>query len=610
MAVNNGSSGTMSTREKSSEEQLKDVRKALETASKEELKIKTKQIDTLTEYEKIKAAEVSKTKDQLDKELLDEQIKIAEEAMKKRHKEEKDVQAQLKDQWEEMMGPDNLGKALGSAISSVENTLNGIINNYIDKQISISAHLVGTGYTLGGITDTLQNALSAQGLVSQEKVYENLSKLVQSGIVYNVEQRAFLETLSNDMNLMFNATSGSLTRLIRIQNEDLTANRMAIQYSLQEFLNSNYKTSEYIANAFNNVSDLLLESQSLMSSSGAMRYEASIQSWLGSLYSSGVSQETITGLASAINALGSGDISNIGSGISNLVMMGAAKAGLDYGELLNRGINETTVNSLMKGVSSYINEMGDYNNNVVRSQLANIFGVKISDLMAISNLGATTGGVSTDINSTLFADYSSFVPIGTWVNNLLSNAMYTWGTNIASNPLEYILYKGTMMVGDLLKGVEMSVAPLGIGVNTNLGDITKMAFLLPTLLETIFTDILPSLGAGTSGIAGLYSALAGLSSSSAVIKASGEGVSESAYFGSGSSDDLLSGAKLSSSSYSNQLIEADEEEPLEIIKENVINIYGWLEGTLDRYMNEIIDMMSLTNVAAGAYGAYKELGGV
>ena len=75
----------------------------------------------------------------------------------------------------------------------------------------------------------------------QEKVFEKLGSLVSSGITYNVEQRAFLQTLASDIDMVFNAQDGSLTQLIRLQNQDLSSNRMAIEYSLQKFLNQNYQ---------------------------------------------------------------------------------------------------------------------------------------------------------------------------------------------------------------------------------------------------------------------------------------------------------------------------------------------------------------------------------
>ena len=48
----------------------------------------------------------------------------------------------------------------------------------------------------------------------------NVDKLVQEGIVQNLEQRAFLETIKDELVTTFDATNDTLERLVRIQNED------------------------------------------------------------------------------------------------------------------------------------------------------------------------------------------------------------------------------------------------------------------------------------------------------------------------------------------------------------------------------------------------------
>lgn len=69
-----------------------------------------------------------------------------------------------------------------------------------------------------------------------------------------------------------------MNQLVRIQGSDSTANRLALEYSLQEFLNENYKTSEYIVKSFSSVSESLLTAQSTMSAQNAMAFEGVVQS--------------------------------------------------------------------------------------------------------------------------------------------------------------------------------------------------------------------------------------------------------------------------------------------------------------------------------------------
>ena len=432
----------------------------------------------------------------------------------------------------------------------ITDKLDPIINKYIDSIQSLNAHLVGYRSS-ASIVDNLQNALSGQGLVSQQKVYDRLTEYVKSGIVYNVEQRAFLRTIADDIDLVFDGWTNSMNQLVRLQRQDSTANRLALEYSLQGFLNQNYQTSEYIKDSFASISESLLVSQSTMTAQNAMAYEATVQTWLGSLYSSGANQSTISNLARAIDRLGSGDITGIGSdNISNLVLMGAARAGLDYGAILNQGLNANTADKLLAGIVSYMSEQSGRESNVVRSQIGKLFGVGITDLIAASNVGNSKGGVSTDISG-LLSDFSGFVPVNKKFSNLLNNMMYTWGTNIASNPFAYYSYEIEKLVSNTL-GKALEGTSIGLGIpglaeaSIDIGKIIQAAPLL-TLIPTLFQ----TLGdVGTSAISGIFGSggangLTGIfnSLSKAVegttIKISDMGVSGSAYFGSGTSSDIL-----------------------------------------------------------------------
>ena len=408
------------------------------TLSDEDVKKQKKLMDELAKYqEKLdKKRTNKKRKDEI--ELQEELAEIELEALNLKNDAQKRFAKELIEYQTDKTK--YLTDKLIAVTGLITDTLDPIINKYIDSVQSLNAHLVGSGTSSSRLTDSLQNALSGQGLVSQEKVYDRLTEYVKSGIVYNVEQRAFLRTIADDIDLVFDGWTTSMNQLVRLQRQDLTANRLALEYSLQGFLNQNYQTSEYIKDSFASISESLLVSQSTMTAQNAMAYEAVVQSWLGSLYSGGANSTTISKLAKAIDQLGSGDITGIGSDISNLVLMGAARAGLDYGAILNQGLNAGTADKLLAGITSYMSEMSGRESNVVRSQLGKLFGVGITDLIAASNVGNTKGGVSTDISG-LLSDYSGFVPVNKKFSNLLDNMMYTWGTNIASSNVGYVSYK-------------------------------------------------------------------------------------------------------------------------------------------------------------------------
>ena len=381
--------------------------------------------------------------------------------------------------------------SIDSLGNSLKNALDKSISDYVSSIEKLSYSLNGNLRNYSDITSNLNKVLGGQNLVSQERSFRNLSDIINKGIVNNPEQKAFLQSLSQDLGMQFNVSNDTMRQLIRIQSDDSTANRMAIEYSLNEFLVQNYKTGEYIRQGFADVSRALLMSQSTMSSAMAASYEATIQTWMGTLYSNGVSQSTISQLAAAIDAVGSGNINGLGNpGASNLVLMGAARAGLDYGELLNRGYQGNDVNRLMQGITSYIGEIGSNSSNVVMSQLGNIFGLNIADIMAIRNNGVPNVagmGASANANSMLNS-ITGLVPGVVRLMNGLDNLRYGWGASIASNENALLGYEFARKIiepaGNLLGDIGQVFGFGGLPIQI-LGTIAGNSSLLLTLPQLI-----------------------------------------------------------------------------------------------------------------------------
>ena len=592
-------------------DQLKRSDKSTIKLLRERYDLSEKEAEKLNKYER-----------DLDKKAVESKYflmrKAEEEAHKKRLEDYKKEGNVIGEMWEKNFG------TLSQATSTLVNAVDQSLNKYLDAQQKLSAHLSGSTTSLTSVLDRMQSTLSTTNLVRQEKVFDNLGSLVRSGITYNVEQRAFLQTLAQDIDMVFNAQNGSLTQLIRLQNNDLSSNRMAIEYSLQKFLNQNYQTSEYIKDAFNSVSNSLLTAQSTMSSRNAVDFEGTVQTWLGSMYSAGMNKTTVESLASALNALGSGDISNLGSGISNLVLMGAARAGLDYGALLNNGLDANTTDKLLASITSYMQEMGANQSNVVRSQLGNLFGVNITDLISANNMRSSSGSVTSDI-SDLFNDYNEFVTFGTGLKNTLENLKWSFGTNVASDRTQLMAYEISKIIsksglGDLLYGMGDSMSggsgALGL-LGGAAGSVLKLAGVAATnaplipILTSFFgingsglgngtlADILSS--AGNSGSAeSLFKALGSGALSGGNVKFSGAGVSGSMYMSNSGVTDLLSGSQNSLADLASNVvtIEADEGPTLE---ENVTTITDTVSAILD-VLTERLESIdnSILNIASNS----------
>ena len=175
---------------------------------------------------------------------------------------------------------------------------------------------------------------------------------------------------------------------------------------------------------------------------------------MGSLSSAGMSESAIGSISQALGFLGSGNISALqGSNMQNLLVMGAARSGMSYGDLLHNGLSADAANTLLSGIVSYIAEMGGSASNVVKSEYARIFGLSVSDLVAARNASKVTGDVGrttigTDITE-LLQNVDKFVNPVLKISNALDNLVYEGATNVASSTLNYGLFKSFGLLGSI-----------------------------------------------------------------------------------------------------------------------------------------------------------------
>lgn len=589
---NNSSEGNMLTGDSPYTRDISKEIKDVLTSNQSTLKLSKKQIEALHKYEDSLNQQSQATLNKLKKKLLKEAYDYEKQLIAEQKEERIAVITQSWKEWKETKGNDfskffsEKVKAVGTeftnqlAVTAANGVINGLSNivdsvdsaldTYISKQEAIVAHLNGSTDNFQNVSDKLQTLIST-GLVKQSAVYDNVSKFVTQGIVSNVEQKAFLQTLADDIDATFNATDGTLIRLINLQKTDLTSNRLAIEYSLQEFLNQNYETSTYIKESFTSVSQSLIEMQSLMSAQVATETETVIQTYLGAFSSSGMATDTISSLASAINALGSGNTSNLGSGISNLVLMGAARSGLDYADMLVNGLDESKVSTLLEGISDYLAEINtSYSSNVVKSQLAQIYGINVSDLVAATNFEASSvsGQVTSDIYSALLNDFDDLVPGVTRIQNRIDNLIQGMALDIASSDASVYAFKIANAMadtlGDALSGQKFSVKPFGIGIELDLGAIAKAAKVV-TILPSLISNLDNLLNVNGSSASWLYDSLANIES--AQVSSSGYGLSTigtttsnvTNISSSTNTSEFLNNAKNSATGLSSNSITSDEE---------------------------------------------------
>lgn len=394
---------------------------------------------------------------------------------------------------------DSITTTVSNVTNKLTSGMNDFLNSYSQYMSGIETRLYGSGKTYKGISNMISNNIGANQYVTQSKMYENLSKLVAEGISYNVEQRAFLQTISEKIATTFDAANGTLLQLIRIQQADSTAARLGLESHLTKFLNSSFGDTSYLNGLSKTVSASLLGANSQLSRDESLAFEYNIQKWLGSLSSVGVSDSTIQSLAQGLNYLGTGDVTNLtgNTSLQNLLIMAANRAGLDYSTMLINGLGAKDANSLLRSVVQYGQEIATNNNKVVRAQYANLFGITLSDLTAIMNLTSEDlvsisrnmleySGAITETEQRL-ASISSRTSMSERIQNLFDNVMSSVGENIANNAGAYTTWLINDLVEQATGGINIpfiSAMGNGVDVNANVNQLIKLGMVgVSTLAE-------------------------------------------------------------------------------------------------------------------------------
>lgn len=400
-------------------------------------------------------------------------------------------------------------KALSSAVSSLNKGIGDYLGTYSDYMSGIETRLQGASSNFSSITNTISSAIGSSQYVKQSAVLQNLSKLVESGIAYNVEQRAFLATVSDRIASTFDSFDSSLMRIIRIQQADSTVARLGMESTLTKFLNGMFEDTSYLNSLSDDVSASLLSASSTMGRNTSVEFEYAVQKWLGSMSSIGVSDSTIQSIAQGIGYLGSGNISSLSNNtaLQNLLVMASSYAGLDYGSLLTGGVSPTSANSLLRGIIQLSQDIANTNNRVVLSQYAQIFGMDISDLMALSNLTSQNLVTISEnmleygqlYNETVsqISTIGSRMTIKDRIDTMFDNVMSSVGENIANSAAAYT----TWIVADL---VEQATGGINIPTISAFGNFIDLNTTVTGLIKTgiVGLSTLSEMGAILAGLSG------------------------------------------------------------------------------------------------------------
>ena len=397
---------------------------------------------------------------------------------------------------------DALTKGVDDAIDIV-----GQYKSFIDARLQTS---FDAGSPYDDVARTLKRALAVSPYVKQADVLKKLNDAVDKGIAYNVEQRAFLATISDKIVSTFDAFDSNLMRIIRLQQADTTQARMGMEAQLLQFFNSTFSDNSYLVDGYDAVSQALLDANAQMSREMSVAFEYNVQKWLGSLASLGFGTDTITKIATGIGYLGTGNVQALtgDTELMNLMAMSASRAGYSISDLLVQGIDDSSVNDLLKSMVEYLAEIADSNNAVVKAAYGDVFSFSQSDLRAISNLAegdiSNIYGNKIDYNRAVshLTQQLNAIPnrlsMTEMINNAFDNFLYTSGESIASDFITAITWKTLTVIEEATGGIDLpfvNVWGFGLDLNMSLESLLKTGIFGLSAIGNI-GSILSSIGSG------------------------------------------------------------------------------------------------------------------
>lgn len=392
-----------------------------------------------------------------------------------------------------------IGNALSGGIQAVGNLYGNITQQakfYGDLIGQMETRLLGSGKTYASVSDMISKVFAAGPFFSMESTMKKTSEFVEKGIAFNVELRSSMAVLSDKVARTFDAFDSTLLRLIKIQQQDSTAARLSMENMLTKFLNNQYQNTEYLNQLSKSVSAALIETSYLQDRETKTEFDYSVQSWLGSMSSAGVSDSTIQKLAEGMGYLGSGNISAISSNtaLEQLLVASANRSsGRTYGDILTTGATSEDVGSLFTGLHNLVSDITSSGNLVAINQYAQIFGLSMSDLRSVLNLTSkdiqvitantksyqqALSNLQTETSREALLSRSSTQEI---IENYIGNLVGDAGRRVASSTGSYLAWKMAGMVSDFLDGITTNIGFLGSGVSLKIGDITRAASVLGAL---------------------------------------------------------------------------------------------------------------------------------
>lgn len=395
--------------------------------------------------------------------------------------------------------------------SQVKATFSKVEEMAQDYKGIIEGRLQGSGKSYEDIMGKISGNLAMSPFVKTKDVIDNMKRMAEEGYAYNIEQRAFLSSISDKIANTFDAFDSNLTRLIRLQQADTTAARLGMEASLTKFFNNMFQDSSYLKNVADSISGAIIDANATLNRDASAEFEYIVQKWLGSLSSVGMDQGTLTQIAQGINYIATGDVTSLSNNnsLQTLFAMSASNAGLSYSDLLLNGLNASNTNKLLEAMVTYLKDIAENSDNqVVRAAYGDIFSLSMSDMKAISNLSKADisniagntlsyNGMMSETNKQLLAQFTRNTIAG-MTSTLYENAIFGVAEDIMSRPSTYAMFKMVEFMNE--KKIDAPIPFInafgsGLDLNNSLAGLLNMGLGLGQAMS-LGLNILSGLGSG------------------------------------------------------------------------------------------------------------------
>lgn len=418
------------------------------------------------------------------------------------------------------------GKSLPVSLSKITNIAGKIldvamatrktINGWVDSAAGvlannvgrINAALEGTGKTYKNSIESAVEGLGLNRFVKQTEYLSQIANLTTRGIAFNVEQRALLETIKDKTISSFSSVEGSLLRLVRLKQQDVTAQQYGLEVALRNTLNKVFKDSTYLQDLYDSISSAITDAVIISGKGDIIEYGSVAQTWMGAMYESGIDSSTVNKFANAINYLGSGNVQGLASDseMQRLVLLSMDTIGMDYADILQQGLSSSDITDLMKAIVDYLVQISNNtkNNNVLTSSYTQLFGMSMADLQGFKNLQGKMNSLayvnSSNVASVVEHELALYqsderVLVNEQIENIFDNAKFAFGSEIAGDASSYLSWKMSNLVVDIVEQVVgngfMGSNIIGKAATKAIGGIGVGAELV--LFANIFKGLLSTL---------------------------------------------------------------------------------------------------------------------